>query len=511
MTYRCLGLITFCIVILLLNFAYAGNITHVPADQPTIQAGINAATNGDTILVSPGTYNENINFNGKAITVKSSGGTSVTTIDGGGIAPVVTFDSNETSSSLLTGFTIQNGDATNTYPNEGGGIQIESGSPSIKGNIVQNSKASNGGGGIGIGFASPLIQNNIIRNNKQTSGYSGGIGGGGITVRGASSAQIIGNTIQSNNWNSASGGGISLFGAGAPVIMNNLIIGNSSNQGGGISMFNEADEIIVQNLIVENSALEGAGIYSSVPQSSTGFRLLSNTIANNNASAAVVADGFNSNAQIINNLIIAPTGQSALVCNPNYKDGPPIVQFNDAFTPQGNSYDGMCTGFSGTNGNISAKPTFVGVHNYRLKGGSAGIDVGDNSAPGLPSTDYAGNPRIINGNDGATAIVDIGAYEFNPVVLAPKSLGFGLQAVGSSTSKTAKLTNAQNKILNISSISAPTGYAVSGCGSTVPAYTSCNLTVTFHPLGSGTFNGPMTVTDDAGTSPQSVSLSGKAQ
>jgi len=43
-----------------------------------------------------------------------------------------------------------------------------------------------------------------------------------------------------------------------------------------------------------------------------------------------------------------------------------------------------------------------------------------------------GNPRIINGNGGSVATVDIGAYEFVPVVLAPKSLGFGLQAVGSS-------------------------------------------------------------------------------
>ncbi len=509
MTYRLFRFVSCCLLLTL--YAVAGTIIHVPADQPTIQAGINAAVNGNTVLVSPGTYNENINFHGKAVTVKSSGGANVTIIDGGWIAPVVTFDSNETSTSQLVGFTIQHGDATNTYPDEGGGIQIESASPTIKSNTIENNRASNGGGGIGIGFASPIVQTNIIRSNNQTSGYSGGIGGGGISVRGASSAQIIGNTIESNNWNSASGGGISLFGAGAPIIENNFITGNSSSQGGAISMFNEADEIIVQNLIVENSASEGSAIYSLVPQSATGYRLINNTIVSNYAgNAAVVADGFNTNAEIINNFIIAPAGQSALLCNPLYTDGPPIVQNNDAFTPQGNSYDGMCTGFSGANGNISLKPAFVGANNYRLKGGSPGIDAGDNAAPDLPSTDYAGSPRIVNGNDGATAIVDMGAYEFIPVVLAPKSLAFGLQTIGSSTSKTVKLTNAQTRILNISSISAPTGYAVSGCSGGVAAFRSCNLTVTFQPLTGGTFNGSLTVADDAGTSPQSVSLSGKA-
>lgn len=57
---------------------------HVPADQPTIQAAINAAANGDTVLVSDGTYKENINFKGKAITVASVNGPVTTTIDGGG-------------------------------------------------------------------------------------------------------------------------------------------------------------------------------------------------------------------------------------------------------------------------------------------------------------------------------------------------------------------------------------------------------------------------------------------
>jgi hypothetical protein len=97
-------------ILLLTASALAGKVIHVPADQPAIQAAINAAANGDTVLVAPGTYNEQINFLGKTIVVRSQGGNKVTTIDGASVAgPVVRFVSGETLKSVLQGFTIQNG------------------------------------------------------------------------------------------------------------------------------------------------------------------------------------------------------------------------------------------------------------------------------------------------------------------------------------------------------------------------------------------------------------------
>jgi hypothetical protein len=99
----------------------------VPADFPSIQAAIDYAADGDTVLVGPGTYVENIDFLGKLITVRSTDGRGVTTIDGGGGGSVVSFRTGETGESVLDGFTITNGDAFG-----GGGIYVYAwrGSPS---------------------------------------------------------------------------------------------------------------------------------------------------------------------------------------------------------------------------------------------------------------------------------------------------------------------------------------------------------------------------------------------
>src|SRR5258707_15677186 len=76
--------------------AHGQTIIQVPLNFPTIQSAMNAANNGDTVLVGPGTYVENINFNGKAITVTSFDGPSTTIIDGNHNGTVVTFNQSET-------------------------------------------------------------------------------------------------------------------------------------------------------------------------------------------------------------------------------------------------------------------------------------------------------------------------------------------------------------------------------------------------------------------------------
>jgi hypothetical protein len=208
--------------------AEAGSL-NVPQDYPTIQAAIDAAVNGDTVTVAPGTYIENINFHGKAITVASAQGPSQTVIDGGALDSVAMFTSGEGSGSVLNGFTLRNGRSDFNTPGfgDGGGIRIKSSSPTIRNNVITANVACNGLG-ISVGFGSPLIQANTITANVR-QGCSGGTGGGGLQVVGAGAAKIIDNVISDHVMTSGDGGGIALFAAGAPTIQGNVISGNTAS------------------------------------------------------------------------------------------------------------------------------------------------------------------------------------------------------------------------------------------------------------------------------------------
>ena len=188
--------------LLVLAFAHA-TIINVPVDQPTIQAGITAATNIDTVLVQPGTYEENINYNGKLITVGSlflttadTSYISSTIIDGDLNGSVVTFSNSEDSTAVLCGFTITNG-----YREEGGGILCTgvSTNPILKNLIVTENEASDIGGGLYCQSGNPSIENVIISDN-----HAGSAGGGIYCSYSSPSLENV--TITGNYAVSASGG-----------------------------------------------------------------------------------------------------------------------------------------------------------------------------------------------------------------------------------------------------------------------------------------------------------------
>ena len=142
--------------VLLLVLTLSATIINVPADQPTIQAGIDASVNADTVLVQPGTYFENINYTGKLITIASLMLTtqnpsyiSQTIINGNQNGHVINIVSGEDSTAVLTGFTITNGHAIGPFPIScGGGINCRDSSPTFEYLHITNTIADIDGGGI---------------------------------------------------------------------------------------------------------------------------------------------------------------------------------------------------------------------------------------------------------------------------------------------------------------------------------------------------------------------------
>jgi hypothetical protein len=137
---------------------------HVPSQFPTIQAAIDASQDNDTIVVQPGTYTENIDYNGKAVTVTSTNPlapavVASTILDGNQSGSVVTFDSGETQDSVLTGFTIRNGSGTLiNVKRYGGGIYCGfQCTPTILRNVIVNNTADVGGAIYIYGNSPPTI------------------------------------------------------------------------------------------------------------------------------------------------------------------------------------------------------------------------------------------------------------------------------------------------------------------------------------------------------------------
>ena len=205
----------------------------VPDDHLTIQAAIDAAFDGDRVLVKPGTYLESIDFKGKRITVESSDGPHATRIDGQLASEVVRFSGGETGDSIFRGFTV-----TGSGPGYfGSGISITNHSdPRIEENIIRH----NGGHGILCAFYSvPEIRDNLIEENGEA----------GVAFRDSCvNVTVTGNRIERNG-----GAGVS-FAFSQGHVTDNLIL---ENQGPGVIM----DEGIFQirrNVIRGNL---GAGIY----------------------------------------------------------------------------------------------------------------------------------------------------------------------------------------------------------------------------------------------------------
>jgi parallel beta-helix repeat protein len=339
------------ILLIICTATVQARIIHVPGDSTTIQGGINGASTGDTVMVSPGTYYEYaIDFLGKAITVMStdpedSAVVAATIINGAHLGRVFYFHSHENVTSVLTGMTIMGGSAGN-----GGGIYCSTASPTITNNVISGNVANDKGGGIACYHASePYISNNIIIGNSAD-------GGGGILCD-STRPRIANNRITANIAQST-GGAIFCREGASPTIVNNLIADNSASIGGGGIRCAYSNPTIVSNLIVRNTAMYHGGGVSILNFSPL---LINNTITGNTVTSGDGGGVWTSLATTITNCILWDNWPNELY--PNIA----IVTYSDV---QGD--------WSGE-GNINADPLFMDPSqgDYHLQIESFCVDAGD--------------------------------------------------------------------------------------------------------------------------------------
>ncbi|MCP4634577.1 MAG: T9SS type A sorting domain-containing protein [candidate division Zixibacteria bacterium] len=206
---------------------------NIPEDYLTIQEGIDSTNDGDTVLVQPGTYYENINFNGHNIVLGSlflfsrdSSLIASTIIDGSDEGYVIRTISGEDTTAVIKGFTIQKGKS---------GIVCRDSDPIIINNLITDNHSYSGygssGGGIFCSNSQAHILNNLIYNNRYSDGYPGGESEGGGIYCQDSNPIIRGNLIFNNKvygYYGAWGGGIYCENSN-PIITNNTVSHNVLN------------------------------------------------------------------------------------------------------------------------------------------------------------------------------------------------------------------------------------------------------------------------------------------
>ncbi|MBP7050082.1 MAG: right-handed parallel beta-helix repeat-containing protein [Phycisphaerae bacterium] len=206
------------------------------ADYATIQAAIEVSVDGDTVLVAPGTYtgdgNRDIDFGGKAITVRSEAGPGTCSIDAEGSSKEwhrgFYFHNGEQADSVLDGFTITGG---YVYLYGGGGILCSMSSPTIR-NCVIVGNAASAGGGLALGGLDTVVFNCVIAGNRTLSIDNSRQLGGGLVCEGDGHVILRNCTLYANH--ALYGGGVRAgLGRWGKISLVDCILFGNRTRGGG--------------------------------------------------------------------------------------------------------------------------------------------------------------------------------------------------------------------------------------------------------------------------------------
>jgi hypothetical protein len=445
------GVLIHAMAVLLASGTLSAAIRHVPSGYPTVQSGIVAAQSGDTVLIAPGRYTENINFLGKNIVVASnfilSGDRSFivsTVIDGSApahpdTASCVLIVSGEDTSAVLEGLTLTGGKGTRWMDEhgagvfrEGGGVLVTLASPTIRNTIMVNNEAINstgcvsaGGGAIRVGDGAPRITGNIITGNR-------GMYGAGIVLNYCSGAVIRNNVISQNSVYQAvpavatfGGGGIWILlripGITTPnTIENNTIVGNnasgdgsgSAGRGGGV-VFQNADVTARNNIIWGNTQDRGGQIHGTLP-----------------ISYSVIEGGFAGTGNTALEPAFADTAFQLTPGSPAVDAGDPAAPFNDIANPAdpGNALWpslGTTRNDAGAYGGPFAKP----LSGYWRAGLSLPLTLLDFGL-GLPGGSYTVTLPLRNGGAGVLTIDSVRVFMNGGTISPARTLPFAVRPGG---------------------------------------------------------------------------------
>ena len=366
---------------------YSFEIWHVPADYDTIQEAIDAAVEPDLIIVDDGVYtgegNRDIDFKGKAITVRSANGPDTCIIDCEGTEADphrgFYFHSGEYDRSVLEGITITNGYAYGDSDNRhgGGAIRCDNSSPTIRNCRFVRNFAAWDGGAINNLNSNPKITNCEFVENSAIANDGGGMNNYD------NSYPIITNCIFRGNKSFDWGGAIRNISSSSPMIINCLFTGNQAGgTGAGVFNYNSCRSKIVNCTFAGNSAPKANAIGSD----SQWFKPNTITVTN-----CIIWDGWNG-------------------------------VWNGEDSAMSITHSNVQGGWSGT-GNIQVDPLFfdpVGG-DCRLFPASPCINAGNPNYEPIPNeTDLDGNTRVVGGR------IDMGAYESDyiefPMKFTPQTL-----------------------------------------------------------------------------------------
>ncbi len=441
----------FLLVSSLASTAGAQTTIIVPSlSAPTIQDGIDDASSGDTVLVSPGTYFETLVIFDKSITLDSTGGRNQTIVDASGTGRVLTLA--RAAGTTIRGFTFTDG-----LESSGGGVGVFTPNVTIEACAITNNVASGvgNGGGVWVQQAAGMVIDSTLITNNSASGSGGGIlaafsdltisdsdisfntaggDGGGVWIEGGSHL-IEGSELRLNQ--AADGAGLYVIEAEMTLFKSQLLGNIASGEGGGVefSFPLGAGYQIHESTIADNQAGSGGGgILGRVLGDALTVRstmLTGNSAGSSGGGMAVIGSGsgtvtirestFSDNSAgffggALSISDSSATVESSILWNDSAVMGGDEISVAAGFAVSASFSDVDPAGFLGTvvvgAGMINADPAFAAplIGDYRQTVDSPTLDAGS-LAPPPGALDFECDPRWSDSDNDGVARVDIGADE----------------------------------------------------------------------------------------------------